>query len=157
MLQIILEIRKVLLFSKLNVLDFRKLFLNEFYKLYLIKRNVLNTNNVILNSRYSIWIRLIFFTVKPMGNRVKPTLFKVSSTLPAEMRIDRIPRIIRLLLYTLIHILKRVIFDQHTTLHYYILGLVSKIICINIKWWIYLKKTSQSFFTINKVFEVIEA
>ena len=63
MLQIVLEIRKLVLFSKLNVLDFRKLFLNTFYKLYLIRRNVLNTNNVILNSRYSIWIRLIFFTV----------------------------------------------------------------------------------------------
>ena len=55
---------------------------------------------------------------KPRGNRVKPALFKVSSTFPAEMRIDRIPRIIRLLLYTLIHILKRVIFDQHTILPY---------------------------------------
>ena len=65
MLQIVLEIRKLVLFSKLNVLDFRKLFLNQFYKLYLIRRNVLNTNNVILNSRYSIWISLIFFTVSP--------------------------------------------------------------------------------------------
>ena len=54
MLQIVLEIRKLVLFSKLNVLDFRKLFLNTFYKLYLIRRNVLNTNNVILNSRYPI-------------------------------------------------------------------------------------------------------
>ena len=54
MLQIVLEIRKLVLFSKLNVLDFRKLFLNTFYKLYLIRRNVLNTNNFILNSRYPI-------------------------------------------------------------------------------------------------------
>ena len=63
MLQIVLEIRKLVLFPKLNVLDFRKLLLNKFYKLYLIRRNVLNTNNVILNSRYPIWIRIIFFTV----------------------------------------------------------------------------------------------
>ena len=66
MLQIVLEIRKLVLFPKLNVLDFRKLLLNKFYKLYLIRRNVLNTNNVILNSRYPIWIRIIFFTVLEM-------------------------------------------------------------------------------------------
>ena len=64
MLQIVLEIRKLVLFSKLNVLNFRKIFLNTFYKLYLIRKNVLNTNNIILNSRYPIWIRLIFFTVQ---------------------------------------------------------------------------------------------
>ena len=38
MLQIVLEIRKLVLFSKLNVLDFKKLFLNTFYKLYLIRQ-----------------------------------------------------------------------------------------------------------------------
>ena len=72
MLQIVLEIRKVVLFSKLNVLDFSKLFLNQFYKLYLIRKNVLNTNNVILNSSYCIWISLIFFHSDQCSTILRP-------------------------------------------------------------------------------------
>ena len=44
MLQIVLEIRKLVLFSKLNVLDFRKIFLNTFYKLYLSSKNQNNNS-----------------------------------------------------------------------------------------------------------------
>jgi hypothetical protein len=76
-------------------------------------------NPIPSRQRYFFITVIVHYMTKPRGNRVKPTLFKVSSTFPAEMRIDRIPRIIRLLLYTLIHILKRVIFDQHTILLYF--------------------------------------
>ena len=74
MLQIVLEIRKLVLFSKLNVLDFRKIFLNTFYKLYLSSKNQNdNSKKPQISSKFQIpYLNQVNFRHSESQNRTQP-------------------------------------------------------------------------------------